>query len=129
MEKRPFTVNGIFSLGVTNFRSKYFTVDPLTKNESRPVASVGYNGAVKSGKDQLERQTALIGNLGFALGYRFTKNFSLYWENTFNLSASNKMTGNLHKKSWIPTDGYFYSSVGLYIRFGTRRNMLSCPKF
>ncbi|MFY8164994.1 MAG: hypothetical protein ACOVJ8_00295, partial [Sediminibacterium sp.] len=67
--------------------------------------------------------------LSFALGYRFNKNFSLHWENTFNLSASKKMTVNLHKKSWIPTDGYFYSSAGLYIRFSGKRGQLACPKF
>lgn len=129
MQRRSYTVNGIFSLGVTNFRSKYFTVDSITQREFQPVASVGYNGAIKSGKDQLERQTALIGNIGVALGYRLTKNFTVYWENTFNLSASNKMTGNLHKKSWIPTDGYLFSSVGIYVNFSGSRGKISCPKF
>jgi hypothetical protein len=129
MDTKPYTINGIFSLGLTNFRSKYFTVNKFTQKEIRTLASVGYNGGIKSGKDQLERQTAVIGNIGFAAGYRFNKNFSVFWENTFNLSTSNKMTGNLHKKSWIPTDGYFYSSVGLYIRFGAKSGLIGCPKF
>jgi len=129
MDKKPFTFNGIFSLGAINFRSKYFTVNPRTEREDRIIASVGYEGEIKTGRIQAERQTAMIGNVGVALGYKLTENFSLYWENTVNVSSSNKMTGNLFKRSLIPPDNYFYSSIGLFIRFGSRRGQLGCPKF
>jgi len=127
MDGKPFTINGIFSLGITNFRSKYFTVNPSTKKE-KIVAQVGYGGIAANG-NQPNRQTAILGNTGIAIGYRFSRSLSMYWENTFNLSTSNKMTGNLYKRSYIPTDGYFFSSVGLYFRFNNRRGQLTCPKF
>jgi hypothetical protein len=127
MDSKPFTVNGIFSLGITNFRSKYFTIDRITEKE-KIVAQVGYGG-ISAKMNQPNRQTAIIGNTGIAIGYRFSRSLSMYWENTFNLSTSNKMTGNLAKRSYIPTDGYFFSSVGLYIRFSDRKGQLSCPKF
>lgn len=127
MKNKPYTINGIFSLGATNFRSRYFTLDPLTLKDIT-FAQVGYDGT-PSRLNQPERQTAIIGNMGLAIGYRFSRNLSIYWENTFNLSTSNKMTGNLAKKSYIPTDGYFFSSVGLFLRLGGRKSQLSCPKF
>ncbi|MCG9881151.1 MAG: hypothetical protein MH472_11185 [Bacteroidia bacterium] len=129
MERKPFTVNGILSLGVINFRSKYFTVDTKTQVEDDIISSVGYNNAIKTGKIQPERQTALIANTGIALGYRLNHTFSVYWETTYNMSSSKKMSGNLFKRSLIPPDGYLYSSVGLFIRFGSKRGQLSCPKF
>lgn len=127
MDSKPYTINGIFSLGITNFRSKYFTIDPITEREVI-VSKVGY-GVGSAKINQANRQTAIIGNTGIAIGFRLSRSLSMYWENTFNLSTSNKMTGNLNKKSNIPTDGYLYSSVGLYIRFSDRKGQLSCPKF
>lgn len=127
MDSKPFTVNGIFSLGITNFRSKYFTIDPITEKE-KIFSQVGYGG-ISAKMNQPNRQTAIIGNTGIAIGYRFSRSLSMYWENTFNLSTSHKMTGNLAKNSYIPTDGYFFSSVGLYIRFSDRKGQLSCPRF
>jgi hypothetical protein len=128
MEGKPFTINGIFSLGITNFKSKFFSIDPITEKEKKIFSQVGYGG-VEDKLNQPVRQTAIIGNTGIAMGYRFSRSLSMYWENTFNLSTSNKMTGNLNKKSYIPTDGYFFSSVGLYIRFSDRKGQLSCPRF
>ena len=127
MEGKPFTINGIFSLGITNFKSKYFSVNPIIEKENI-VSQVGYGG-VPSLLNQPGRQTAIIGNTGVAIGYRFSRSLSIYWENTYNLSASNKMTGNLVKTSNLPPDGYFFSSVGLYLRFNEGRGQLSCPKF
>jgi len=128
MDRKPYTINGIFSLGAINFRSKYFEVDTKTQKEGRIIGSVGYGNAI-AGKVQTERQTALIANTGVALGYRLNSTFSLYWETTYNMSASNKMSGNLFKRSLIPPDGYLYSSVGLFIRFSGKRGQLGCPKF
>lgn len=129
MDKKPFTVNGIFSLGVINFRSKFFTVNQSTLQEGNIISAVGFGNSIKTGKIQPERQTALIANLGIALGYRLNYTFSLFWETTYNMSSTNKLSGNLLKRSLIPPDGYLYSSVGLFIRFKGKRGQLGCPKF
>lgn len=130
LNKGNFTANARIGLGGTIFRSKYFVTDPEAEIVTRTIASVGYNGEILSVRDQKEKQKAIIGNIGAVLGFRLNSYFSLYWETTLNLSTSNKMSGNLMKRSWIPTDGYFFSGVGLYVNFGNgKSNRLGCPKF
>lgn len=124
-----FTVNGTIGLGGIYFKSMYFTVDQDAKEIDEIIASVGYDGAMLSRKDQAKKQAAVIGNFGISLGFRLLKNVSIYWENNVNISTSNKMSGNLHKKSWIPPDGYFFSGIGLFINITPSRGRLGCPKF
>jgi len=124
-----FTVNGQIGLGAISFRSKYFTVNSKTESIDRIFSSVGYSGEIKTSKDQADKQIAVIGNFGLVLGMRLTKNISLYWQNTVNISTSNKMSGNLHKRSWIPPDGYYYSGIGLYINITQQKGRIGCPKF
>jgi hypothetical protein len=124
-----FTVNGQIGLGAINFRSKYFTVNTKTKSIDKIFSSVGYSGEIKTSKDQAEKQNAIIGNFGLVLGMRVTNNINLFWQNTVNISTSNKMSGNLHKRSWIPPDGYFFTGIGLYINITQRKGRLGCPKF
>lgn len=128
MAYNKFTVNGIFGLGLTNYKAKYFTVNTKTQQEDVVYASVGY-GDIGARRTQRERQTSFLGHTGIAIGYKLNKNVSLYWETTYNMSTCNKMTGNLFKKSLIPPDGYLYSSVGIFVRFGNNHGRLSCPKF
>jgi hypothetical protein len=128
MEWEKFTVNGIVGFGVTNFRAKYFTVNPRTQREELVVASVGYGNKDAKGF-QAERQTAFIGHAGLAIGYQLNNLVSLYGEATYNMCASNKLSGHLLKTNFYPQDGYFYTSVGVFIRFGDRRGQLGCPKF
>ena len=128
MQQKKVTVNGVLGLGLINFRSKYFTVNTRTQQEAVVYASVGY-GDIGANKAQLERETALIGQTGIAIGYQFSDALSAYWETTYNMSSTNKMSGNLFKRSLIPPDGYLYSSVGIFVRFGSKRGQLSCPKF
>jgi len=130
LKQGRYTINGQIGLGGTNFKSMYFNIDQETKEIGSIYSSVGYNGEVSGSKNQDGKQAALIGNLGVSLGFRLFKNLSIYWEtNIFNLSSSNKMSGNLHRSSWIATDGYFFTGVGLYFNITPARGRLSCPKF
>ncbi|MDZ4666582.1 MAG: hypothetical protein SGJ00_01745 [bacterium] len=129
LKKQPFTFNAQLGLGFTQFRSKYFTLDVPTKSIDKIFSSVGYNGEIITSKDQKEKQLAVIGNFGLLIGWRLNRTFSLYFENTINISTSNKMSGNLHKKSWIPPDSYYYTAIGLYITISPKRGQMGCPKF
>ncbi len=123
-----FTLNTRIGLGGTMFRSRYFLTNPETMLITKTIASVGYDGQMPAGLVQKEKQKAIIGNLGIVLGFRLGNNLTLYWETTTNISTSNKMSGNLAKKSWIPPDGYLFTGVGLYVNFG-RSNQIGCPRF
>lgn len=124
-----YTINAQAGLGANRFRSMYFLVDPNLKQIDQVVSTVGYENSIISWKDEPNKVTTLIGNLGIVLGYRLSQNFMLYWENSLNMSISNKMSGNLMKKHWLPPDSYFFSGLGLYINFTTSKDKLSCPKF
>jgi hypothetical protein len=75
------------------------------------------------------KKFAAIVNLGLNLGVRVTRNISLYWENSIQVSTSNKLSGNLAKQSLIPPDGYFYTGINLFYKFGMAGGRLTCPKF
>jgi hypothetical protein len=124
-----YTFNARIGLGGTMFRSRYFVTNPETQLITKTIASVGYNGQMPAGRVQNEKQKAIIGNIGMVLGMRLTNNLTLYWETTTNISTSNKMSGNLYKRSWIPPDGYFFTGIGLYINFGGQSNKIGCPRF
>jgi hypothetical protein len=129
LEQQPFTYNAHIGLGLTQFRSKYFTVNVAKEEIEDVLASVGYNGEIVSSKDQLEKQITVIGNFGLSIGWRLNRTFSLYFENSVNISTSNKMSGNLFKRSWIPPDSYYYTALGLYIKIKPNRGQIGCPKF
>lgn len=129
LEQQPFTYNAHIGLGLTQFRSKYFTVNVAKEEIDEILASVGYNGEIVSSKDQLEKQITVIGNFGLSIGWRLNRTFSLYFENSVNISTSNKMSGNLFKRSWIPPDSYYYTALGLYIKINPNRGQIGCPKF
>lgn len=124
-----FTANGQLGLGGNYFKSRYFEVYQDNKAIGTYFSTVGYNGVLKGSKNQNEKQAAIIGNFGITLGFKLLKNLSVYWENNVNISTSNKMSGNLHKRSWIPPDGYFFTGIGLFINITPSRGRLSCPKF
>ncbi|OYU95031.1 MAG: hypothetical protein CFE21_12030 [Bacteroidetes bacterium B1(2017)] len=129
LSNQRFTINAQMGLGLTYFRSKYFTVNTKTKEIDKIWATLGYNGELTSIKDQANKQAAIIGSIGFNFGYRLSNTINIYWETTTNISTSNKMSGNLFKRSWIPPDSYFMSSLGIYFRLGSRKGQLGCPKF
>lgn len=129
MTSGRYTINAQAGLGANRFRSMYFLVDPKLEQLTEVVSSAGYENSIISRKDEANKVTTLIGNLGVVLGYRLSQNFMLYWENSLNMSVSNKMSGNLFKRSWLPPDSYFFSGLGLYINFTSGRDKLGCPKF
>lgn len=131
----PFTCNLQYGFGVTSFKSMYFTVNPNFQTIDVIKSSVGYN--LQSGKDlngnDLEhiagKKIAFLGNIGLNLGFKVGRNLTLYYENSFQASMSNKLSGNLFKISIVPPDCYFYTGFALYYRFGGSISKLSCPRF
>lgn len=120
------TYNVVAGAGIINFKSKYISIID-DSNYQKTVSSVGYP---RTDWDlfQLKRQNAFIGSLGFAIGCRITKHFSLYWENSFNLSSSTKMKGSLFTNRGGFADGYLFSSLGLYLRIQPPPNKMRCPR-
>jgi hypothetical protein len=124
-----YTVNAQIGIGATQFRSKYFTVNTAVESIDQVFSTVGYEGTLISSNDQANKQVAIIGNFGLVLGYRLSERLCVYWENSVNISTSNKMSGNLYKRSWIPPDGYFFSGIGIYFKISPQKGRLGCPKF
>ncbi len=132
------TFNAQIGLGAIRFSAMYFTIDPTTQAIDNIVSTVGYGfyenryfpGNTNAQKDLANKKMVVIGNLGLNLGVRVFDGLTVYWENSFNISTSNKLSGNLYKYSWIPPDCYVFSGIGLYINFsGNNQKKLSCPKF
>ncbi len=132
---KPATINVQYGFGVMYFKSQYFSVNPNYQTIDYVISSVGYgfeDYTDKFGQDLVnlpnKKFTAVV-NLGLNLGIRITRNISLYWENSIQVSTSNKLSGNLAKQSLVPPDGYFYSGVNLFYKFGMAGGRLTCPKF
>ncbi|MFY8019969.1 MAG: hypothetical protein ACOVP1_02180 [Bacteroidia bacterium] len=125
----PITFNATLGLGFIYFQSRYFTVDPVTAKEIQNFSTIGYGYAdgFDGQKHDPSKRIAVTGHAGFNIGIRITKNINIYQENNFNLTTSNMLSGNLYKRSWIPTDGYWYSGLALYIRWGNKAD--ACPRF
>jgi hypothetical protein len=129
----PFTFNAQAGLGLIYFSSKFFEVDPVRKIEDRVLSAVGYGDLYRNSsvvtRQIPDKQLVPIGNLGFNIGARLSPVIALYWQNNLSLSLTNKMSGNLFKRSQIPPDGYFYTGLLLSFRLGTGANRYGCPKF
>jgi hypothetical protein len=129
------TLNVQYGFGVIYYKSQYFAVNPNFQTIDYVISSVGYgfeDYTDKFGKDLVNlpnKKFAAIVNLGLNLGVRVTRNISLYWENSIQVSTSNKLSGNLAKQSLIPPDGYFYTGINLFYKFGMAGGRLTCPKF
>jgi hypothetical protein len=123
------TYNATLGLGLINFKSRYFGVNPISEKEISNYATIGYG--IEDGylgtRNSPDKVTAVTGHAGFNIGLRVSDNLRIYLENNFNLTTTNKLSGNLFKYSWIPTDGYWYSGIALYIGFGGKTD--ACPRF
>ncbi len=126
LNRGRFTYNLVLGLGLINFKSKYFVIidDSIKQNT---ISSIGYPRTDWE-VFQLNRQNALIGNIGFSIGCRITKHFSLYWENSFNLVTTTKMKGSLFPDRGGLADGYLYTGIGIYLRLKPPLNKLRCPR-
>ncbi len=129
LTRARITWNAQIGLGAVSFRSSYFTINKDTKDVNVIISAVGYGPNYANGQNYSDYKTVVVGNLGFNFGYRLSQNISVYFENSLNISTSNKMTGNLFKRSWIPPDSYFFSGIGIYINFGHlgKGQKLFCP--
>jgi hypothetical protein len=129
------TVNLQYGFGAMYYKSKYFAVNGNFKTEDFITSSVGYgyeNRTDFMGNEYTDipnKKFAVLGNLGLNIGFRIAGNLSLYFENSIQVSTSNKLSGNLDKVSKIPPDGYFYTGLSLFYKFGKGGSRLVCPKF
>lgn len=129
----PLTFNAQAGLGLIYFSSKFFGVDPVRRIEDKVYSAVGYGDLYRNSsvvaRQIPEKQLVPIGNLGFNIGLRLSPVIALYWQNNLSLALTNKMSGNLFKRSQIPPDGYFYTGLLLSFRLGAGANRYGCPKF
>lgn len=129
LSRSAFTFNGSLGLGLIHFKSRYFGVNPISEKEISNYATIGFG--IEDGylgtRNSPDKVTAVTGHAGFNIGLRVSDNLRIYLENNFNLTTTNKLSGNLFKYSWIPTDGYWYSGIALYIGFGGKTD--ACPRF
>ena len=124
-----FTHNLVVGLSLISFKSRTYSINPTTEVYT-VISSVG-NGLEPTtlGLIKPNAQMALGGIIGYNIGVRLSNSFSLYLENTFTLSASNYITGNLASKSKYINNGYTYNALTLYINLNPNGNRLSCPNF
>lgn len=125
---KPFTFNMLLGLGVIRYSAIAYSIN--AKQDFTPNSSVG-NGYQPVPLDLLirDKQITGAGLIGFNMGVRMASNLTLYFENTFTLSASNNITGLLSYKGRLPVNGYTYHALSLFINLGNQRGKLSCPKF
>lgn len=124
----PVTFNMLLGLGIIRYSAMAYSISP--QQEFNKTSSVG-NGYQPVPIDLLirDKQTTAAGLIGLNMGVRIARNLTLYFENTFTLSASNNITGLLTYKGKLPVNGYTYHALSLYINLGNQRGKLSCPKF
>ena len=122
-----FTHNLVVGLSLISFKSRLSSINPDTRVFT-VLSSVG-NGVEPTtlGLIKPDPQFAVGGIFGYNIGTRLSNTFSLYLENTFTLSTSNDITGNLYSKSKYLNNGYVYSALTLYIN--PNGNKMGCPKF
>ncbi len=128
-----FTCNLQYGFGVMYFKSRFGKVDPYTKDYRDLISSVGYGFfgrkdlKGKALNDIYNKKFAALLNVGLNLGFKLNRNLAMYWENSFQISLSNKLSGNLNKTSVIPPDCYFYSGISVFYSFGSGASRLGCP--
>ena len=132
IDNSHFTFNLFAGLGVCRFKSAFYDFTLPNGGFNMPITSVGYgNQPTISGKSLPDKliQPILIG--GFSIGYRISDFLTMYFENSFSTTNSNKISGNLFRKNAIPPDGYTFHAITLYLNLyksrGSRR--IGCPKF
>jgi hypothetical protein len=132
---KAVTVNFQYGLGFMYYKSKYFAVNSNFKSEDYVISSVGYgfeNRKDFKGNEYTDipnKKFAALGNIGLNLGFRIAGNLSLYFENSLQVSVTNKLSGHLNKLAKIPPDMYFYTGLSLFYKFGKGGSRLGCPKF
>lgn len=134
---KSVSINFQAGFGFMNYKSKYFVINPnfISPDGALIQSSVGYGYEERKdimGKpyeDISNRRFTLVGNVGLNIGVRLSRNLRLYWENSVQISGTNKLSGNLEKVAKIPPDGYLYSGLTVHMRFGVGGGRLGCPRF
>ncbi len=126
-----FTFNIVAGIGLCRFKSAFYDFT-TTNGFNIPFSSVGYgNNPTLSGVSIADKliEPLLIG--GINIGFRVNNVFTIYFENTFSTTNSNKISGNLYRKNSIPPDGFTYHAITLYINFFdyNKSKRMRCPKF
>lgn len=132
LDESNFTFNLQAGLGLCYFRSAFYNIINPADGIPMPFTAVGYgNINTVNGQNISEKllQPLFIG--GFNIGYRISPRFTIYFENSLSLTNSNKLSGNLLRKSNIPPDGYTYHAITLYINYTDKvaASRIKCPKF
>ncbi len=127
--KSKFTFNSLLGLGYINYSSVVYTIND--KQDFIPYSSVGDGFQPVSNPNYLirDKKPSISFIFGFNVGYRISSNFSIYYETSYSLSASNHFSGNLSIDSKLPTNGFSYSALSLYFNFDAKNGQLGCPKF
>jgi hypothetical protein len=126
--KDKFTYNIVLGTGIIYYRSIFYLVN-TESGELTPFSSVGKGDLkVSSNLKVIQQIPTVSGLVGFNIGFRISNKFSIYQENTFTLSGSNKITGNLLLRSEIPNNGYTFHSLALFYNISSKYNQLKCPK-
>lgn len=132
IDDRPYTINVFAGIGACQFRSAFYDYSIPNNVANVPISSIGYgNAATISGRSLPEKLIQPILICGFSIGFRLTSFMTVYFENSFSTTNSNKISGNLFRKNSIPPDGYTFHAITLYLnpyKFGSSRR-LGCPKF
>jgi hypothetical protein len=138
LDVASLTFNVQFGLGAIQYQSQYFYLDPKKQSITQIASSVGYGytgqGEFRAQKfyNIPDKKIAIVGNIGFNIGYRLSGNMMLYFENIYSQSTSTKLSVNLIMDTKVPPDGIFYSGLSLYVNLGKKvgsfgRN--SCPRW
>ena len=132
MNGSRFTFNLQAGLGLCYFRSAFYNIIHPEDGITIPLTAVGYGDIqTVNGQNIKEKllQPLFIG--GFNIWYRINPFLSIYFENSLSLTNSNKLSGNLLRKSSIPPDGYTYHALTIYINYSqfNSASRLKCPKF
>ncbi len=124
------TVNAVLGLGASYYKSIFYVIDPELLIFS-PLSSVGYGDIKTSTNLKInDKQITPILLGGINIGFRINRLITLYFENSFSISTTNKISGNLLRKSNIPPDVYSYHAISIYINYlkYSRVPKIKCPK-
>jgi len=122
-----FTFNVFAGVGACQFKSAFYDFsDPY-----KPFTSIGYgNNPTVSGISLPNKLIQPILIAGFSVGVRINNFTTIYFENSFSTTNSNKISGNLCRKNAIPPDGYTFHALTLYLNpyKSHKSQRIRCPR-
>ena len=127
-----FTFNVFAGVGACQFKSAFYDFSVPYTSSNFPITSIGYGSQPTTSGISLPNkliQPILIG--GISVGVRINNFTTIYFENSFSTTNSNKISGNLYRKNAIPPDGYTFHAITVYLNYykSNRPSRIRCPKF